>query len=69
MRQKMGSTKPSAEKVAQHARLLTFLDHHPLVRRIELPGIVVRASASTDRLGRSLTHLPAILKARGIAFR
>lgn len=28
----------------RHARLLTFLDNHPLVRRIELPGIVVRAS-------------------------
>lgn len=28
----------------RHARLLTFLDHHPLVRRIELPGIVVRSN-------------------------
>ena len=30
--------------VERHARLLTFLDGHPLVRRIELPGIVVRAT-------------------------
>lgn len=27
----------------RHARLLAFLESHPLVRRIELPGIVVRA--------------------------
>lgn len=32
--------------VDRHARLLAFLDSHPLVRRIELPGIVVRAAAS-----------------------
>lgn len=31
--------------VDRHARLLSFLDHHPLVRRIELPGIVVRSDA------------------------
>jgi Subtilase family len=28
----------------RHARLLAFLDKHPLVRRIELPGIVVRSA-------------------------
>lgn len=28
----------------RHARLLSFLDSHPLVRRIELPGILVRAN-------------------------
>jgi len=34
--------------VDRHAKLLAFLDSHPLVRRIELPGIVVRsAPAST----------------------
>jgi hypothetical protein len=36
----------------RHARLLAFLDSHPLVRRIELPGVVVRttgASAPTSR--------------------
>jgi hypothetical protein len=32
--------------IDRHARLLTFLDNHPLVRRIELPGIVVRAAAA-----------------------
>ncbi len=30
--------------VDRHARLLAFLDNHPLVRRIELPGIVVRSA-------------------------
>ena len=30
--------------IDRHARLLAFLDRHPLVRRIELPGIVVRAA-------------------------
>lgn len=38
--------------VRRHAKLLAFLDNHPLVRRIELPGIVVRAaslSAQTPR--------------------
>lgn len=33
--------------VARHTRLLAFLDKHPLVRRIELPGIVVRATGQT----------------------
>lgn len=33
--------------VKRHARLLAFLDSHPLVRRIELPGIVVRATGAT----------------------
>ncbi len=32
--------------VKRHARLLAFLDNHPLVRRIELPGIVVRATGA-----------------------
>jgi Subtilase family len=31
--------------VERHAQLLAFLDGHPLVRRIELPGIVVRAAS------------------------
>lgn len=30
--------------IDRHTRLLAFLDSHPLVRRIELPGIVVRAA-------------------------
>jgi hypothetical protein len=35
---------PFSGDVARHVRLLAFLDSHPLVRRIELPGIVVRAT-------------------------
>lgn len=30
----------------RHAKLLAFLDRHPLVRRIELPGVVVRSSTT-----------------------
>lgn len=34
---------PFSGDVNQHVRLLAFLDNHPLVRRINLPGIVVRS--------------------------
>jgi hypothetical protein len=33
---------PFSADVGRHSRLLAFLDSHPLVRRVELPGIVVR---------------------------
>lgn len=33
--------------IDRHAHLLAFLDSHPLVRRIELPGVVVRAAIPT----------------------
>jgi hypothetical protein len=36
----------------QHSRLLSFLDSHPLVRRIELPGIVVRATPPLEPTSR-----------------
>lgn len=39
--------------VDRHARLLAFLDSHPLVRRIELPGIVVRATGLKSSIPRS----------------
>jgi hypothetical protein len=35
---------PFNADIGRHTRLLDFLDRHPLVRRIELPGVVVRAS-------------------------
>jgi hypothetical protein len=38
--------------IKRHAQLLAFLESHPLVRRIELPGIVVRA-ANPSRLSRT----------------
>lgn len=34
--------------LARHIRLLAFLDEHPLVRRIGLPGVVVRSNAQTS---------------------
>ncbi len=39
---------PFAHDIESHIRLLEFLDNHPLVRRIELPGIIVRANAATE---------------------
>ena len=35
---------PFSADIERHGRLLNFLDNHPLVRRIELPGIVVRSA-------------------------
>lgn len=35
---------PFSADIDQHIRLLAFLDKHPLVRRIGLPGIVVRST-------------------------
>lgn len=37
----------------RHARLLAFLDSHPLVRRVELPGIVVRAALPASAVSRA----------------
>lgn len=37
---------PFSPDLDQHVRLLAFLDKHPLVRRINLPGIVVRSAQS-----------------------
>lgn len=39
--------------INRHARLLAFLDSHPLVRRVELPGIVVRASLPAAQMPRT----------------
>lgn len=37
---------PFSADMDRHVRLLSFLDKHPLVRRIGLPGVVVRSAAS-----------------------
>ncbi len=39
--------------IDRHARLLAFLDNHPLVRRIELPGVVVRSAPPLDSVVRA----------------
>lgn len=44
---------PFSTDIARHRRLLEFLDNHPLVRRIELPGIVVRASNTVPQNSRT----------------
>lgn len=36
-----------------HAKLLAFLDSHPLVRRIELPGLVVRSARRPEAVARA----------------
>jgi hypothetical protein len=41
-RRELAPFDPDRER---HTRVLAFLDSHPLVRRIELPGIVIRAEA------------------------
>jgi hypothetical protein len=38
---------PFDPNLQRHTRLLEFLDNHPLVRRIELPGVVVRSARRT----------------------
>jgi hypothetical protein len=40
---------PFDPNIQRHARLLEFLDHHPLVRRIELPGVVVRSAQPPEQ--------------------
>ncbi|EEZ32907.1 S8 family serine peptidase [Brucella sp. 83/13] len=40
---------PFDPNIQRHARLLEFLDHHPLVRRIELPGVVVRSAPPPEQ--------------------
>lgn len=44
---------PFSPDIGRHARLLAFLDKHPLVRRVELPGIVVRATGPEAPVSRS----------------
>ena len=39
---------PFSVDVDRHQHILDFLDKHPLVRRIELPGIVVRTQTATS---------------------
>jgi hypothetical protein len=49
---------PFDTDVKHHARLLAFLENHPLVRRIDLPGIAVRAATSTGRTRPTQTNVP-----------
>lgn len=44
---------PFDATIDRHKRLLTFLDHHPLVRRIELPPIITRTIIGERRSARS----------------
>jgi len=39
-----GAVAPFDNRTERHSQLLAFLDKHPLVRRVDLPGIVVRSA-------------------------
>lgn len=40
---------PFDSNTDRHARLLHFLEHHPLVRKIDLPGIIVKSEETPKR--------------------
>ncbi|MCB9957972.1 MAG: S8 family peptidase [Rhodospirillaceae bacterium] len=42
----------------RHTQLLGFLETHPLVRHIDLPGIVVRSPAETGRVRPDIAEVP-----------
>ncbi|MFF8802438.1 MULTISPECIES: S8 family peptidase [unclassified Methylobacterium] len=52
---------PFDADTGRHSRLLSFLDKHPLVRRVELPPIITRTAAS-GRLGREASSGSARVK-------
>jgi hypothetical protein len=54
------SVSPFDDRVERHRKLLKFLENHPLVRRIDLPGVVVRnaVSAETARSKPAAANLP-----------
>ncbi|WP_420963378.1 S8 family peptidase [Brucella sp. IR073] len=56
-RRELASFDPDIQR---HSRLLDFLDKHPLVKRVELPGIVVRSArpATSTRLRPDSAMLP-----------
>jgi hypothetical protein len=44
------SVAPFDPTIARHTRLLRFLDEHPLVRRVSLPGVIMRSTTSVERV-------------------
>lgn len=42
----------------RHARLLAFLDRHPLVRHISLPGLIVRSASPIQRTRTTQAEMP-----------
>lgn len=51
-------TAPFDPSRNRHRRLLAFLDGHPLVRRVSLPGVVVRTSAQQGRVRPNAASVP-----------
>lgn len=49
---------PFSAETDHHRRLLNFLEKHPLVRRIGLPGVVVRSAARPGRVRPDNVSLP-----------
>ena len=58
------SVAPFDPTLARHTRLLNFLDKHPLVRRISLPGVVVRSASGAGRARPANANLPTRDSAR-----
>ena len=54
-RREIAPFDPSHER---HRRLLAFLDKHPLVRKVSLPGVVVRTTAHQGRVHPSEAMVP-----------
>ena len=48
----------------RHSRLLAFLEKHPLVRHIDLPGVVVRSPAQAGRIRPDVAIIPVRNAAR-----
>ena len=54
-RREVAPFDPSQER---HRRLLAFLDRHPLVRKVSLPGVLVRTTAHQGRVRPSEAVVP-----------
>ena len=60
-RREIAPFDPSKER---HRRLLAFLDRHPLVRKVSLPGVVVRTAGHQGRLRPTEVVMPVRDKTR-----
>jgi hypothetical protein len=55
---------PFDDNPDRHTRLLAFLEKHPLVRHIDLPGVVVHSPARTGRVRPDVATIPVRNAAR-----
>lgn len=52
------SVAPFDPTTSRHVRLLDFLDKHPLVRRVSLPGIIVKSANGVERVRPTQVTIP-----------